>query len=289
MNPGLTRSFVIVPKSTIGGPAAEERVEIGRRPEQTRLAEDFGAEADPSFLFKLRAATGVPVRWLAKLMWFSPVILVAKLVMGAIDRPASDILVPVFATLVTFFFASVCLFVLASFIWWVASGRHAKPGLLAPEPTPGEETFEGIATELSPGESVLLLAGGTKSAHFVRMCAFAVVRSEGPPLVIVPTRMPRVAGNQEDSAALTLPRAAVETMGEEPTPPLVVVRPGDRVRVTGARVDDIANAESFAIDGEPASIAMRGDGNYRSAASTSALLVADGRGRMTIEKLAEPA
>lgn len=281
MSRELIRSFVVYPKDT----SAEERIRIGSA-NRTTTAADFGVEEDGGFLFKLRRAAGVPVRFLGRALFFAPVILVVKLVMGAIDHRASDILVPIFATIVTLFFASVCLWILLSFIWWVARGRHAKRALIAGEADTDLEAFEGTAAELSPGSSVLFCGGAHPDVHYAQMEAFALLRDGDGPIIVAPSRMPRAIGVTEPGSVDLVPSEAA-SLFVDGSPDVVVVRPGDRVRVRGVRIGDVPNAESFTLDGAPAALVTKAaDGAYRAAASIPAIIVGDGpTRRLVIEKL----
>ncbi len=286
MSRGLMRSFVVVPTGT--GP--EERAWLGSpgAPNKAR-PDDYAVDEDGGFLYKLRTAAGLPLRFLGRILWFAPVILLAKLVMGAFDRRASDILVPIFASLVTLFFASVSLWVFLSFVWWVARGRHQRKALLVGEPAIDLEAFEGIATPLSPGSSVLAVIYSDPHLHFAQLEAFAVVREGAEPIVVVPKRMPRALGDTEAIDKDLVPPAALEALGDAAAFDTkgVIIRPGDRVRVRGERVGDVANAESFEIDGTPAALVSTStDGAYRQTASQPAILVGDGpTRRLVVEKL----
>lgn len=282
MSRELFRSFVVVPKDAS---SAEERIRIGSA-NRTSTAVDFGVEEDGGFLFKLRRAAGVPVRFLGRALFFAPVILVVKLIMGVIDHRASDILVPIFATIVTLFFASVCLWIFLSFVWWVARGRHAKRALLVADPDTDLEVFEGTAAELSPGSSVLFCGGGHPDVHYAQMEAFALLRDGDGPIIVAPSRLPRAIGQTEAGAVDLVPAEAASLFVSE-TPEVVVVRPGDRVRVRGVRIGDVPNAESFTLDGAPAALVTKAaDGAYRAAASIPAIIVGDGpTRRLVIEKL----
>jgi hypothetical protein len=287
MSRGLIRSFVVAPK----GVNAEERAWLGTASPRTTHPGDYAVDEDSGLLYKLRTAAGIPLRFLGRLLWFAPIVLVAKLVMGAFDRRASDVLVPIFATLVTLFFASVSLWVLLSFIWWVARGRHERKALLVGEPELDQEAFEGIATAIAPGSSVLCVVGADPRAHFGQLEVFAVVRDAGEPIIVVPSRLPRALGAREALAEDLVPKDALMELTGKSLATLelegVVIRPGDRVRVRGTRVGDVANVESFEIDGAPAGLVVPGnDGAYRQAASQPAILVGDGpTRRLVVEKL----
>lgn len=284
MSRELIRSFVVVPKGSI----AEERARVGSAAMKTSPAEDYGVDEDSGFLYKLRTAAGFPVRFLGRALWFAPLLLIAKLIMGAFDRRASDILVPIFAILVTLFFASVGLWVLLTFIWWLARGRREEKALIVGEPAMDLEVFEGTAAEISGGTTVLLAAGAHPQMHFAQLEPFAVVRDGAEPVVVVPKRLPRALGKTETLAQDLMPKEADDlftTKAEEVQG--VVIRPGDRVRVRGARIGDVPNVESFAIDGAPAALVVKAlDGAYRAMASTPAILVGDvPTRRLVIEKL----
>ncbi|CAN5185909.1 hypothetical protein BH09MYX1_BH09MYX1_56980 [soil metagenome] len=284
MSRELLRSFVIETKGAI----AEERVRVGGASPATSRALDAGVEEDGGFLFKLRTAAGFPVRFLGLGLFFAPVVLVVKVVFHAFDARASDILIPIFAILVTLFFASVSLWIVLSFAWWIASGRKAERVLLLGPPDDDMETFEGTVAELAPGASVLFAASEHPHVHYAQMEVFAVVRDAGEPIVVVPKRFPRALGKPEPLMREWMPKEAVDLLGPSTeVPEGVVVRAGDRVRVRGLRVGDVANAESFTIEGVPAAIEMAAlDGAYRRSASGPAILVGDGpTRRLVLEKL----
>ncbi len=287
MNRELLRTFVVVP-----GPAgAEERVRIGDAPEERAAPVDFFLEEGGGVLTHLRRAAGFPVRHIGRALLFTPLLLVAKLALAPVDRRASDLLVPLFATLVTLFFASLCLWIVVSFVWWLAAGRKGARAVVARRVDADLEAFEGVARGLSPDARVLAVIGELPDVHFAGLEVFAVVTDEGTPIIVAPRRLPRGTGDAERLAGtpeLVPQEVAQMFASREDAPRAVVVRPGDRVRVRGARAGDVANVESFMVDGAPAALVSRAhEGAYRASASRPGILLGDGPdARIVVEKLA---
>ena len=238
-------------------PVGEETVS----PEASLVVPELGV------LDHVRNLIGGAVRVLGRALYLSPALIVLKLVLTGFNLRVSDYVIPAFASLVSLFFAVLCLWVAVSLPWWLFRGRK---GLLsfAPPPASGENdvTVRGVVVGLEPGATVVLTCteqeiGGLLERVVLGEC-FAVVPDDGDPAVVVPGRTPYVEGG-----------------------PLSV---GDRVEVRGVRTGTFDNRERFELDGQPAAIADDGDGDgpYRQAPGGPALRLGDdASSRLLIRKL----
>ena len=209
------------------GPGRGARARHGHAPGARRhCVDEMGAFSTSC------AGRGMPLRFLGRVLWFAPVVLLAKLVMGSFDRRAS-MLGPDLRQPRHLFFASVCLSGLP-LVRLVGRARSPSTQLLVSDPA---LDLPGVR-----GHRHAALAGLERSrrrrcgshVHFAQLEAFAVVREGAEPIIVVPKRMPRALGDGDDRQ-VPRPRRCVRRVGRIRDGRYQgIIRPGDRVRVRGS-------------------------------------------------------
>ena len=231
-------------------------------------------------LVGIRDGVGVLLKWLARALYLSPAIVIAKVVLSGL---AAAVAVAAFVCVVLAFFVVLIVYIVAAF---VAFGQNARRRLSCPDAISGraatgepdtadlgrQVTVRGRVVKLRGPSSVVMSDAWGESMRVTYADVFGVLRSAGLPVVVLPTTAPTlVAPNGSDE-----PRALAEVTEAEARTRML--REGDEVIVTGQLLDRITNVHAFELDGEV--LRLGGDtpdeaAPYREAQILGGLLVSD--------------
>lgn len=151
------------------------------------------------------------LRWLARALYLTPLLLLAKLLASAASVPEADLLVVPFVGLVVAFFALLVVYLFGTAIWWFGTGGRARPELEPPFRRDGSPRDDADDRESLPGpfgagdgarvrvrgrvERVVpsqpdvlvrdLWAGGARGFRATSVTPFAVVIEDQPHLRVV--------------------------------------------------------------------------------------------------------
>jgi hypothetical protein len=202
-------------------------------------------------LTTVRDGIGWTLKWVARALYFSPVLAIAYAITGG---HVAAMVVATFVGLVLTFFVVLILYVLAAFI---AFGQSTRRGLARPHVSleaetatetdtrdPGQMvTVRGRVIRLR-GKGVVVSDAWQPQERTTYADIFGVEREQGLPVVVLPTTAPTLDAPTDDPDAATL---ALEKglFGV-----VAVLREGDTVTLRGIILDRIANVNAFELDGE---------------------------------------
>lgn len=233
------------------------------------------------WLSAVRDAVGFLLKWIARALYFSPVLALAYAITGG---HVAALVAATFVGLVLTFFVVLILYVVVAFIAFGASVRHrlARPNLsLKPESAtetdtkdPGQiVTVRGRVVRLR-GKDIVVSDAWQPTERTTYADVFGVEREQGLPIVVLPTTAPTLDAATDDPHAATL---ALEKglFGD-----VALVREGDVVTLRGVILDRIANVNAFELDGE---VLKFGGGDlsealpYREVQLDAGLLISDSK------------
>jgi len=244
---------------------------------------------------------GVTLKQSARLIYVSPLLIIAKIALQSVNRVTSDLVTVAFVLLVVAFFALLNAYLLlAALVFFARRGGHraVRPAtlgareLLRKLPWPQAEAArdwsviparegEGPGTVMSvvgtvasitdmAGNPTLVreqwIAGRGKALRLVEVCDFAVVPTDGPPVVLHCRAAPVLvlAGGRKRRAAdvlADLPDAVVALVENERGLPEghgqgieATLSEGDQVTLIGVLSTVIPDVEQFEVDGRMRSL-----------------------------------
>jgi hypothetical protein len=215
-------------------------------------------------LVSLRDGIGAGLKWATRLVYVSPALIVARLIVHGMDARKGEWIVAGFVGIVVLFFVMLSFYLFAAFIAW---GQTQRSALDRPSDVEEEEgatdadaadagmlvTITGRATRLDATDMPLLADFWRSALRITEASVFGVTRDNGSPVVVLATTAPFVLGHAvgRDAAsvlsALTIARTEV-VAGQEGES--LIVAEGDEITVTGQLLDRIANIAEFELDGE---------------------------------------
>jgi hypothetical protein len=222
------------------------------------------------FVYRVRQGLGFVLRQLARAIYVSPVLIVAKLVVRAFDERASDLLLVAFAVVVVVFFVVLNLYILWSLAWWLLSRRQkSKPPRLEPFDArtveePGRVRVVGRVERLGErGDGVVLRdvwEGGAQPWRLTEVAVFLVRPDDAsqPAVVVACTTAPEIRRRglvrpaRGLLAAMTPEATALAPSavpGADDGGVGLTLAEGDRVEVTAVLAEPFDNLERIPLPG----------------------------------------
>jgi hypothetical protein len=269
----------------------------------------------PRAIDGVKSAVSGLLRWSAKLLWLSPALWVAKMVVGG---AIGNYLMVAFVFVAVVFFALLNVFVVVSALAWRHrdrrryvlvpphhDGAEQPPALPVPEDrrTPPEVgslvTTMGDVVALGPSASdagaVDLWSLEEPALRLSEATPFGIVAAGRLPVVVYPNEPPTLLGTPSrlslrDAIAsrargLEILAGSLSVTSSDVQVEQLAVSIGDKVRITGVVAGVLDDANDFELDGMPARVVRSGDGTpYRDGERVKALVIEGDTAR--IERIA---
>jgi hypothetical protein len=263
---------------------------------------------DHGIVHNVRQGLGFVLRQLARGLYLSPLLIVAKLVLRAWSNTASDLVIVAFCGLVVAFFVTLNMYVFWTLAWWTQTRRPRKNVWTAftgrALPAAGDAIkvtgrIERLGTE---GDAVVLRdfwAGGALPWRLTEMAVFLVRPDDATrePVVVACTTAPDVEGHAEAATAPALlglvsgeARAlASEIKGSADDGMLLTLSEGDSVEVTAVLSEPVENLDRIPLPGGEILVGNPEGAPYRDQPEASPrsglLLVDEARSPLRIRRL----